>query len=231
MPSVSPVRLLAADAPFPSKPLRIIVPFTAGGSYDVVARIVAQRMQLGQNVIVENRPGGGTVIGTELVARAPADGHTLLSIGPSFSVINVLRSKLSFDTEKDFKAVGRTIELPMAIAVNPSLPVKNMQEYLALARARPGEISYGTVGPSGLHSILGESLKFAAKVNITMVPFPGEGPAVIAATGGHITGVLINMSAIAPFIKAGKLRGLVVTSKTREEMLPDVPTAREAGTT
>ncbi len=221
---------IAADSPFPSKPLRIIVTFPAGGSYDVVARTVAQRMQLGQNIVVENRPGGGSVIGTELVARAPADGHTLLSIGPSFTVMNVMRSKLPYDTEKDFKAVGLAIELPMAIAINPSLPAKNMKEYLALARARPGEISYGTSGPSGLHTILGESLKFAAKVNITLVPFQGEGAAVIAATGGHITGVLVNMFSTAPFIKAGKLRGLAVTSKSREEMLPDVPTAREAGT-
>ena len=184
---------IAADSPFPSKPLRIIVTFPAGGSYDVVARTVAQRMQLGQNIVVENRPGGGSVIGTELVARAPADGHTLLSIGPSFTVMNVMRSKLPYDTEKDFKAVGLAIELPMAIAINPSLPAKNKKEYLALARARPGEISYGTSGPSGLHSILGESLKFAAKVNITLVPFQGEAPAVIAAIGGHVTGVLVNM--------------------------------------
>lgn len=220
----------AADAPFPAKPLRIVVTFPAGGSYDVVARTVAQRMQLGQNVIVENRPGGGSVIGTEVVARAPADGHTLLSIGPSFTVMNAVRSKLSYDTEKDFRAVGLAIELPMVVAVNMSLPVKNMKEYLALARARPGEISYGTSGPSGLHTILGESLKLAAKVNITLVPFQGEAPAVIAATGGHITGVLVNIMSTAPFIKSGKLRGLAVTAKTREELIPDVPTAREAGT-
>jgi tripartite-type tricarboxylate transporter receptor subunit TctC len=105
-----------------------------------------------------------------------------------------------------------------------------MKEYLALARARPGEISYGTSGPSGLHTILGESLKLAQKVNITLVPFQGEGPAVTAAIGGHVTGVLVNMFSTAPFIKSGKLRGLAVTATTREELIPDVPTAREAGT-
>ncbi len=221
---------IAADAPFPSKPLRIVVTFPAGGTYDLVARTIAQRMQLGQNVIVENRPGGGSVIGTEVVARAPADGHTLLSIGPSFTFMNVTRSGLPFDTEKDFRTVGLAMETPMVVAVNMSLPVKTMQQYLALARARPGEISYGTAGPSGLHTVLGESLKIANKVNITLVPFQGEAPAVIAATGGHVTGVLVNILSTAPFIKAGKLRGLAVTSKTREELLPDVPTAREAGT-
>jgi tripartite-type tricarboxylate transporter receptor subunit TctC len=220
----------AADSPFPSKPLRIIVTFPAGGTFDLVARVIAQRMQLGQNVIVENRPGGGSVIGTELVARAPGDGHMLLSVGPSFTFMGAVRDKLPYDTEKDFRAVALAIELPMVVAVNISLPVKTMKEYLALARARPGEISYGTAGPSGLHTVLGESLKQAAKVNITLVPFQGEAPAVIAATGGHITGVVVNVFSTAPFIKAGKLRGLAVTSTKREAMIPDVPTAREAGT-
>ncbi len=221
---------VAADASFPSKPVRIVVTFAAGGSFDLVARTIAQRMQLGQSVIVENRPGGGSVIGTEWVARAPADGHTLLSVGPSFTFMGAVRSRLPYDTEKDFKAVGLAIELPMVVAINRSLPVTNMKEYLALARARPGEISYGTAGPSGLHTVLGESLKLAAKVNITLVPFQGESPAVIAATGGHITGVLVNLFSTAPFIKAGKLRGLAVTSVKREAMIPEVPTAREAGT-
>jgi tripartite-type tricarboxylate transporter receptor subunit TctC len=220
---------IAAEQPFPSKPLRIIVTFPAGGSFDVVARIVAQRMQLGQNVVVENRPGGGSVIGTEMVARAPGDGHTLLSVGPSYTFQNVVHSGLPYDTEKDFRAVGLAIELPMVVAINISLPVKNMKEYIALARARPGEISYGTAGPSGLHTMLGESLKLASKVDITLVPFQGEGPAVTAAVGGHVTGVLVNMFSTAPFIKAGKLRGLAVTSTTRETLIPDVPTAREAG--
>lgn len=228
---VSTAASIAADQPFPSKPLRIVVTFPAGGSYDIVARLVAQRMQLGQNVIVENRPGGGSVIGIEIVSRAPADGHTLLSISPtSGNLNNVHTKKLPFDFAKDFRAVGLAIEMAMVVAVNKSLPVTDMKQYLALARARPGDISYGTAGPTGLHTLLGESLKLAAKVNITLVPFQGEGPAVIAATGGHVTGVLVNIVSTAPFIKAGKLRGLAVTSKTREDLLPDVPTAREAGT-
>ena len=215
--------------PFPSKPVRIVVPFPAGGSFDVTARIVAQRLQLGQNVLVENRPGGGTVIGTEYVARQPGDGHTILSIGPSFTMHHAVRSKVPFDTDKDFKALGMAMGLTMAVAVNPSLPVKNMKEDLALARARPGEISYGTSGPGTSHNMLGEALKLAQKVNIVHTPYQGEVPAVTSAVGGHITGVLVNLFSTAPFIKSGRLRGLVVTSTQRDPLVPDVQTAREAG--
>jgi len=227
--AMAPVVGVAADQPFPWKPLRIIVPFPAGGSYDVVARVVAQRMQLGQNVLVDDRPGGGTVIGVEMAARAPGDGHTLLATGPSFVTLHALRSNLPFDTDKDFKPVGLAIELPMVWAVNLSLPAKNMKEYIALARARPGAISYGTAGAGTIHNMLGEALKLAAKVDITHVPFPGEPPAVTAAVGGHVTGVLVNITSTAPFINAGKLRGLAVTSATRDTLIPEVPTAREAG--
>ncbi len=219
----------AAAQPYPSKPVRIVVPFPAGGSFDVTARIIAQRLQLGQNVLVENRPGGGTVIGTEYVARQPGDGYTILSIGPSFTMHHAVRSKVPFDTEKDFRALAQAMGLTMAIAVNPSLPVKNMKEYLALARARPGEISYGTSGPGTSHNMLGEALKLAYKVNIVHTPYQGEVPAVTAAVGGHITGVLVNLFATAPFIKGGRLRALAVTSAERDALVPDVQTAREAG--
>jgi len=219
----------ASAQTFPSKPVRIIVPFPAGGSFDVTARIVAQRMQLGQNVLVENRPGGGTVIGTEYVARQPGDGHTLLSIGPSFTMHHAVRSKVPFDTEKDFKAVAQAMGLTMVVAVNPSLPVKNMKEYIALARARPGEISYGTSGPGTSHNMLGEAIKLAHKINIVHAPYQGEVPAVTAAVGGHITGVLVNLFSTMPFIKGGRLRALVVTSAERDPLVPDVPSAREAG--
>jgi tripartite-type tricarboxylate transporter receptor subunit TctC len=133
------------------------------------------------------------------------------------------------DMEKDFRAVGMAMELPMAVAVNASLPVRNIKEYIALARSRPGEMSYGTAGPRGLHMFVGETLKLAQKINVTLVPFQGEVPAVTAAVGGHVTGVVVNVFSTAPFIKAGKLRGLLVTSKSRDELVPQVPTAREAG--
>jgi tripartite-type tricarboxylate transporter receptor subunit TctC len=213
---------------FPAKPVRIVVPFPAGGSFDIMSRMLAQRMQLGQNVIVENRPGGGTVIGTEYVARQP-DGHTILCIGPSFTMHHALRSKVPFDTDRDFKAVTQAIGLPMIVAVNASLPAKTMKEYIALAKARPGEITYGTSGPGTSHNLLGEALKLAKNVNITHAPYQGEAPAVIAAVGGHITGVLVNVFSVAPFVKSGRLRGLAVTSAQRDALIPDVPTAAEAG--
>lgn len=215
---------------FPTKPVRIVVPFPAGGSFDISARLLAQRMQpaFGQNVIVENRPGGGTVIGTEYVARQPADGYTILMIGPSFTS-HALRSHVPFDTDRDFRAVSQVIGLTMAIAVNPSLPAKGMKEFVALARARPGEISCGTSGPGTSHHLLLEALKLAQKIDIVHTPFQGAAHAVPAAVGGHITALLLNVSDMITFIKTGKLRALVVTSKTREEALPDVQTAREAG--
>ena len=219
----------ASAQEFPSKPVRIVVPFPAGGSFDIMSRTLAQRMQLGQNVIVENRPGGGTVIGTEYVARQAPDGHTLLCIGPSFTMHHALRSKLPFDTDRDFRAVTQAIGLPMIVAVNASLPVKTMKEYLALAKARPGEITYGTSGPGTSHNMLGEALKLAAGVNITHTPYQGEAPAVTAAAGGHITGVLVNVFSVAPHIKSGRLRGLAVTSAQRDALVPEVPTAREVG--
>lgn len=221
--------ITASAQNFPSKPVRIVVPFPAGGSFDVVARIIAQRAQVGQNMIVENRPGGGTVIGTEYVSRQPADGHTILSIGPSFTMHHAVRSKVPFDVEKDFRPVGQIMGLTMAIAVNPSLPAKTMKDYIALARARPGEISYGTSGPGTSHNMLGEALKLAQKINVVHTPYQGEVPAVTSAVGGHITGVLVNLFSTAPFIKSGRLRGLVVTSSQRDPLAPDVPTAREAG--
>ena len=215
---------------FPAKPIRIVVPFPAGGSFDVAARLLAARMQpaFGQNVIVENRPGGGTVIGTEYVARQPADGYTMLMIGPSFTS-HALRSHVPFDTDRDFRAVSQVIGLTMAIGVNPSLPARNMQEFIALAKSHPGEISCGTSGPGTSHHLLLEALKLASKVDITHTPFQGAAPAVPAAVGGHITAVLLNVSDMAIFFRNGKLRALVVTSKTREEEFPDVPTARETG--
>ena len=220
---------LALAQEFPTKTVRIVVPFPAGGSFDIMSRTIAQRMQLGQNVLIENRPGGGTVIGTEYVARQPADGHTVLCIGPSFTTLSALRSKLAFETDRDFRAVSQAIGLPMVIAVNPALPAKTMKEYVALAKAHPGEITYGTSGPGTSHHLLGEALRMAAKIDITHAPFQGEAPAVIAAVGGHITGVLVNLTSTAPFIKSGRLRALVITTAQRDALIPDVPTAREVG--
>jgi tripartite-type tricarboxylate transporter receptor subunit TctC len=216
---------------FPSKSLRIIVPFPPGGAADLTSRILGEHMGkgLGQSVIVENRPGAGAVIGYELGARAPGDGHTLLVVFPSFVINPAIKTGLKYDPLKDFKAVGQTISVPMVFAVNPSVPAKSLDELIALARAKPGEIGYGTPGAGTTHHIIGEMFKLAAKINVVHVPFQGGGPAITAAAGGHIPMVLSNVNEIAPFTKSGKIRSLAVTTPERAELLPDVPTIREAG--
>lgn len=216
---------------FPSKPLHIIVPFPPGGAADVTSRFLGEHMAkgLGQPVIVDNRPGAGAVIGYELGARSPGDGHTLLVVFPSFVINPTLRQGLKFDPFKDFKAVGQTISLPMAFAVNPSVPAKSLPELIALARAKPGEIAYGTPGAGTTHHVIGEMLKLSANVNMVHAPFQGAAPALTAAAGGHLPMVLVNASDIAPFAKSGKMRPLAVTTPERAEVWPDVPTVREAG--
>jgi tripartite-type tricarboxylate transporter receptor subunit TctC len=216
---------------FPSKSLRIIVPFPPGGAADITSRLLGEHMGkgLGQSVIVENRPGAGAVIGYELGARAPGDGHTLLVVFPSFVINPAVRQGLKFDPLKDFKAVGQTISVPMVFAVNPSVPAKSLQELIALARSKPGEIAYGTPGAGTTHHVIGEMFRLAANINIVHAPYQGGGPAITAAVGGHIPMVLSNVNEIAPFAKSGKIRPLAVTTSERAEVLPDVPTVREVG--
>ncbi len=216
---------------YPSKAIRVVVGFPAGGAYDVAARIVTQRMApgLGQSVLVENRPGAGTVVATEYVARQAGDGYTVLMVGPSFATLPALRTKLPFDPAKDFKAVAQVISLPVAIAVHPSLPVKTLKELIALARARPGELAYGTAGPGTVHNLIGEMFKLAAKVDIIHAPYQGGAPATTAAVGGHIMILLVNVAEMQAFVHMGKLRAIVVTTAERAEAMPDTPTMREAG--
>jgi tripartite-type tricarboxylate transporter receptor subunit TctC len=222
---------IATAQGFPAKPVRIVVPFPAGGSFDVTARILAQRMTapLGQSVVVENRPGGGTIIATEYVSRQPADGYTMLVTGPSFVINPALRTKLPYDIARDFKAISQMIALSMAIAVNPSLPVKSIKELIALAQRRAGEIAFGTSGPGTSHHLIGEAFQFAANVKLVHAPYQGGAPAAAAAVGGHIPMLLVNVAEMSPYIKSAKLRLLMVTSPKRDDLVPDIPTARESG--
>ncbi len=216
---------------FPSKPIRIVVPFPAGGSFDVAARLIAQRMinSLSQTVVVENRPGGGTTIATDYVAHQPADGYLLLVVGPSFVINAALREKLPYDVARDFKAVSQTIALAMTIAVNPALPVKTIHELIRLAQKHPGEIAFGTSGPGTSHHLLGEAFQIITKTQLIHAPYQGGGPAATAGAGGHIPMLLINVAECSSFIASGKLRLLMVTSPTRDALVPQVPTARESG--
>jgi tripartite-type tricarboxylate transporter receptor subunit TctC len=221
---------LAAAAQAQGPVYKIIVPFPPGGASDITSRILAEHMgpALGGSVIVENRPGGGAVIGYELGARSPADGQTMLNVFPSF-VINPQLRKVNFDPVKDFRAIGQTMSLPMAIAVTPSVPANNLQELIALARAKPGSLAYGTPGPGTTQHVVGEMMKLAFQANITHAPFQGSAPALTSLAGGHLPMVIANVAEIAPFVRNGKARAIVVTTAARTDVLPEVPTLREAG--
>ena len=217
----------AAAQTFPSKPVRIVVPNPAGGTVELVARTLAHSMSpaLGQNVIVETRPGGGTVIGTSVVARAPADGHTLAMIGTSF-VTNPFLREVPYDAQRDFAPVARLVTLPFLVAVHPSVPAKSMKELVALARARPADLSYASFG---FGQLVGESLKQAAGMQMVYVPYQGGIQATISVAGGH-AGVLVGpLSDAMPYIASGKLRPLAVTTLARAEAMKGVPTLSESG--
>jgi tripartite-type tricarboxylate transporter receptor subunit TctC len=213
-----------------AKPVKIVVPFPPGGSADTSSRILAEHMakRLGQPVLIENRPGGGTIIGTQLVQRSAPDGTSLLVVFPSFVVNTTIRSDPPYQL-KDFRAVGQTIALPMVFAVHPSLPAKTLKELIELAKAKPGSIAYGTPGPASTHRIIAEMFRLAAGVDLTHVAFQGGAPAVTATIGGHTPMVVVNVNEVAQHVKAGKLRALVVTTRARAPSLPDVPTYAESG--
>jgi tripartite-type tricarboxylate transporter receptor subunit TctC len=216
---------------FPSKPVRLVVPFAAGGSNDVVARGMVQPLgrALGQSVLVENRPGANTILGTEAVARAPADGHTVLIAGFTFMSNAALRTKLPYDPHKDFVAVAGLGFQPYVLSVHPSLPVKSVKELVALARARPGEMVYAMSGYGTGQHISGELLKLKAKVDMKPVAFQGGAPATIAVLGGHATILFSTAPPIVQHITTGKLRALAVTSRMRTDLLKNVPTMIESG--
>jgi tripartite-type tricarboxylate transporter receptor subunit TctC len=216
---------------FPSKPVRLVVPFAAGGSNDVVARSMATPLSraLGQSVVVENRPGANTIIGTEVVARAPADGHTVLIVGFTFMSNAALRSKLPYDPAKDFVPVAAIGFQPYVLSVHPSLPVKNVKELIALARARPGELVYAMTGYGTGQHLSGELLKLKAKVDIKPVAFQGGAPATIAVLGGHASILFSTVPPIVQHISSGKIRPLAVTSRSRSDLLKNVPTMIESG--
>ncbi|MGE5641190.1 MAG: Bug family tripartite tricarboxylate transporter substrate binding protein [Clostridia bacterium] len=216
-----------------TKPLKIVVPFPPGGSADTSSRILAEHMskRLGQPVVIENRPGGGTVIGTQLVQRAAPDGTSLLVVFPSFVVNPAIREHSPYQL-KDFRAVGQTIALPMVFAVNPAVPAKTLKELIDLARSKPGSIAYGTPGPASTHRIIAEMFRLAAGLSSEMlvhVAFQGGAPAVTATIGGHTPMVVVNVNEVAQHVKAGKLRALVVTTRERAQSLPEVPTYAESG--
>lgn len=216
---------------FPFKPVRLVFPYPPGGAGDIAIRVLADDMAkgLGQPVIVDNRPGASASIGYALVARAPGDGYTILAVLPSLVTNPLIQRGLSYDPIRDFNGIGLAMSSPMAIAASSSLPAKSLTEVIALARAKPGEIAYGSSGAGGLHHIVGEMFRLAVNINILHVPYKGGPDSVIAVAGGQIPMVVNNAGTIAPYARNGKVRALVVTTPERAETLPDVPTFRESG--
>jgi tripartite-type tricarboxylate transporter receptor subunit TctC len=235
-PIVTVVGLLGSfDAafaqPYPTKPIRLMVPFAPGGANDVVARIVAVRLSeaLGQPVVVDNRGGAGGTIGADIVAKAPPDGHTLLIASMGLAVNAVLYPKLPYDTLKDLAPVTLIGEQPNIVVVHPSVAAKSMSELLALARAKPGQVSYGTGGIGSTSHLVTVLFLQTAKLDMLHVPYKGLGPAITDLLGGQVQLVISNVSTALPHVKAAKLRLLAVTTARRFYMFPDTPTVIESG--
>ena len=228
---VSDAMAQAPAANYPNKQIRMIVPFAAGGPTDAIARAVGQKLTEAWNqpVVIDNRPGAGGNIGTELAAKAPADGYTLF-IGTVANAINQsLFPKLPFDFLRDFTPVTQNYVTGLILAVHPSLPVKSVKELIALAKARPGELSYSSSGVGGTPHLSGELFNTLAGVKMVHVPYKGSAPAMADLLGGHIQLTFDNMLTVLPQVKAGKLRGLAVTLTTRSPLAPELPTVAESG--
>ncbi len=225
-----PVAFATAQT-YPSRPIRFVVPFAPGGANDVVGRIIAQKLTdaLGQPVIVDNRGGAGGTIGADIVAKAPPDGHTLLIASVGMAVNVALYPRLPYDTLRDFAPVSLMGEQANVVVVHPSLPAKTIAELLVLARAKPGQISYGSGGVGSTSHLVTVLFLTAAKVDMLHVPYKGLGPALIDVIGGQLQLAVSNVSTALPHIKAGKLRALAVTAQKRVQLLPDIPTVGEAG--
>lgn len=233
---VAALALLPADAhaqtgSYPSRPVRIVVPFAAGGNVDLVARAVAQRLaeNMGQQVIVDNRAGSSGLVGTHLVAKSPPDGYTLLAMANTFAVVPSLMSNPGYDPLKDFAAVSLTCRVPQVLVVNPALPARSVKELVALAKARPSELSYASAGTGGTGHMAAELFNRHAGVKMLHVPYKGNAQAIIDVISGQVTMMFDQVSTSAPHIVAGKLRALAVTSLQRSPLFPNIPTIDESG--
>jgi tripartite-type tricarboxylate transporter receptor subunit TctC len=216
---------------YPTKPIRLMVPFAPGGANDVVARIVAVRLSesLGQPVVVDNRGGAGGTIGADIVAKAPPDGHTLLIASMGLAVNAVLYPKLPYDTLQDLAPVTMVGEQPNIVVVHPSVAAKSMSELLALVRVKPGQISYGSGGIGSTSHLVTVLFLQMAKVDLLHIPYKGLGPAITDLLGGQVQLVISNVSTALPHVKAGRLRLLAVTTGKRFYMFPETPTVIESG--
>lgn len=221
----------AAQDKFPTKPIRMLVPFSAGSATDFFARALGQKMSenWGQQVVVDNRPSAGGVIASEILLGASPDGHTLMLVSIGHAVNASLYSKLPYDTVKDFAGISLVADVPNVLVATPALGLKSVKDLIELAKAKPGQINYGSAGVgSGTH-INGEQFKLATGINVVHVPFKGTPEALTNTIGGSVQYFFAPITAAVPLVKGGKVTGLAVTTKGRSPVLPDVPTVAEAG--
>jgi tripartite-type tricarboxylate transporter receptor subunit TctC len=216
---------------YPAKPVRVVVPLVPGGNLDIVARAVAQRLGegLGQQVIVENRPGASSLVGTQFVAKSAPDGYTLLAMANTFASVPAVIANPGYDPVKDFTGVTMTCKVPQMLVINPALPVKSVRELVALAKARPGELSYASSGNGSTGHFAAELFNQKAGLKMLHVPYKGNAQALVDIIAGQVMMMYDQISTSGPHVKAGKLRALAVTSGTRSSLFPDLPTVDEAG--
>lgn len=221
----------ATEAGYPSKAIRMVVPFAPGGGTDIIARLVSQDLGQGwgQSVVVDNRGGSGGVVGTELAARSSPDGYTMLLCSLGFSYAPALYRKLPYDTEKDFSPISLVATQPFIYVAVPSLGVSSMKDLIALAKGKPGELRYGSGGSGGASHLGTELLRVMTGIDVTHVPYKGTGPALTAMLSGEIHFQLIGISSVVPHLQSGRMRALAVSGAKRSSAAPDVPTVAESG--
>ena len=220
-----------AQEPYPSKPLRLILPFPPGGGTDILGRLLADRLaaNLGQPVVTENRGGAGGNVGAEAAARSAPDGYTIVLVAPSLAISPTLYSKLNYDPVKDFAPIGLVASVPNVMITHPSVPAQNLREFIALAKSKPGGMNFGSGGSGTSNHLAGELLNLAAGIKLVHVPYKGVNLAMNGVLAGEVQLAFIGIPVPAPHIKAGRLRALAVLARERSPILPDVPTAEEAG--
>ena len=216
---------------YPAKPIRFVVPYPPGGSNDVLSRITAQAMSpgLGQSMVIDNRAGAGGMIGAENVAKSPPDGYHIVNVQASFVANTAMRSKMPYDAINDFIYIGMMARGPLLAVVHPTLPVKNIKELVALAKARPGQINYGSTGTGGYNHLASELFRKMAGIHIVHVPYKGVAPALTDLMGGHTQLVMTSLPSAMTQVQAGRLKALAVGSEKRSAFMPDMPTIAESG--
>lgn len=216
---------------YPAKAVRMIVPFVPGGNTDIIARIVAPKMGefLGQQIVIDNRGGAGAVIGTEIAAKSPPDGYTILMVSAAHVINPAMAKKLPYDSIKDFAPISIVADVPTAFVIHPALPVKNVKEFIALAKTRPGQLNYSTAGRGTVGHLAAELLSSTAKIKLVHVPYKGSGASIIDLIAGYVQLQLASMPVVIQHARAGRLRMIAQTGKTRSPAAADVPTMEESG--